>query len=142
MTKVFIRAILDIASTLSRTPKVIKLVGQIGVASMSKFLLRIVTTGELRQKVKEQNGKGKYFGQNSLFLPSNISLFLPRFLVLNNSKPLFLPRFPDICLFHPIPRGALLAKIFTLAKWYWETPALSSCFPVPEKKETWVRLIV
>ena len=43
--------------------------------------------------------------ERPLFLPSTISLFLPRFLVLNNRKPLFIPRFPDICLFHTIPRG-------------------------------------
>ena len=33
---------------------------------------------------------GKCFGRNSLFLP--------HLLVLNNRKPLFLPRFSDICL--------------------------------------------
>ena len=37
----------------------------------------------------------KYFGQNSLFLPT-FSVFLPRFLVISNRKPLILPRFRSI----------------------------------------------
>ena len=62
------------------------------------------------------NFKGKYFGQNSLlFLPSTISLFLPRFLVLNNRKPFyFFPVFRIFAYFIPFPGGRYWPKYLPL----------------------------
>ena len=67
-----------------------------------------------------QQSGGKHFGQNSLFLPPTFSLFLPRFLVLNNRKPLFLTRFRILAyFFYPLPLQARYwPKYLPLGKYF------------------------